>query len=467
MSGTVAVSAGAVSMEGLSGTNPTAVFNTGSFTVNTYNVISSTPYTVDTSGTFSNPFQATIQTLTSISVSINTPATYSFTGLTDVQYDFTVAHQSTFPAGSIVTLTKPTSNCLDMYTTGGVNTTTITLSSAISSSLSSSTALTFSYSKFTNPRMTNLACGSFYILVTTSAGYNIESGTGGSVTVANANTLSTFQITATSPSSLINGGTSNYTISTTASSYTSLVSGDRYYITFPSAITVSGASCPSITCSFNAGDILITLTSAVTSTTALTFTLQDIVVQGDWEPVSTTISVKVVTSASTSQVISTHSTTTIPTTTVAGTLTSVSLSQSSNVASASATYTFTFTTANAIPVNGVVLIKNTPGLSFTTTSITGCSTASGSFGVCTYDSASNGVVVPVTTAIAKGISRTITIGTYTNPSVPTSSSFGIDTFKTSAMAYKIDTVSSGLVPSLECDYPCKTCTTGSRSTCTS
>ena len=114
--GTYDLAAGAVSFEGLTGTNPNSVFSVGSFTVNSFNTISGADYAVgvylssDTS--FTGWFTPTTQTLTSVSVSINTPATYSYTGLSNVQYDFTVVHKSTFYSGYKVIITIPSSNCL-------------------------------------------------------------------------------------------------------------------------------------------------------------------------------------------------------------------------------------------------------------------------------------------------------------------------------------------------------------------
>lgn len=91
------------------------------------------------------------------------------------------------------------------------------------------------------------------------------------------------------------------------------------------------------------------------------------VVQSSTTPISTAVSVQVVTSSSTSQIISVHSTTTVPTTTNAGAFTSATLTQGSYVASTATTYTFAFTLANQIPVGGVILIVNTPALTFSLT----------------------------------------------------------------------------------------------------
>ena len=115
ITGTYDLAAGTVSFEGLAGTNPNAVITIGSFTARSYNTISGTDYAVDVynaDSTFSNCFTATAQTLTSVSVAINTPATYSYTGLSNVQYDFTVGHQSTFYSGYQVTITIPSSSWL-------------------------------------------------------------------------------------------------------------------------------------------------------------------------------------------------------------------------------------------------------------------------------------------------------------------------------------------------------------------
>lgn len=113
ISGSYSLAAGAKSFEGVIGTNPTSVFSTGSFTVNSFNNISGTSYPVgvydSSDSSFTGTFTATGATLTSITAAINTPGTNSFTGKEDVQYDFTVVHSSTFPANSRITLESPSS----------------------------------------------------------------------------------------------------------------------------------------------------------------------------------------------------------------------------------------------------------------------------------------------------------------------------------------------------------------------
>ena len=100
--------------------------------------------------------------------------------------------------------------------------TSYSIDDAILTSLASTSNLVFSYNKFKNPRSTNKACSSFTVTVTTSAGNTIESGSGGSITVATSNSLATFQITA-SPSSLTNGQTAAYIISSTPNSDTAFL----------------------------------------------------------------------------------------------------------------------------------------------------------------------------------------------------------------------------------------------------
>ena len=114
ISGSYALEAGAKSFEGLSGTNPASIFTTGAFTMNSFNNISGTNYAVDvynsSETSFTGTFTATTQTLTSITAAVNTPATNSITGFENATFDFTVVHKSSFPAGSIITLTIPSSN---------------------------------------------------------------------------------------------------------------------------------------------------------------------------------------------------------------------------------------------------------------------------------------------------------------------------------------------------------------------
>jgi hypothetical protein len=123
------------------------------------------------------------------------------------------------------------------------------------------------------------------------------------------------------------------------------------------------------------------------------------------------------------------------------------VNQNSTNPSAAASYTFSFTTANVIPNGGSIVIENIPNLSYTLSGT--CTTASGSFGVCTNDTNVNGIYVPVTAEIPKGTSLSISTGTWTNPSIPSSASFSIKSYTTAAKTYIIDSVSAGLTIQLK------------------
>jgi hypothetical protein len=323
--------------------------------------------------------------------------------------------------------------------------TSYSIDDAILTSLASTSNLVFSYNKFKNPRSTNKACSSFTVTVTTSAGNTIESGSGGSITVATSNSLATFQITA-SPSSLTNGQTAAYIISSTPNSDTAFLSGDKYYITFPTEIDISGVSCSTISCSLDSGSIIFSIPSDGLSPVALT--INNLVVQGNTQPITTTVQVSVTTSSSSSQVISTHSTTTVPTTTTAGTFVDPDLTQSSYIASDTGViYTFTLTPANDLVAGNVILIRNTPGLTFSLDS--GCTAGSATFEVCTFVSAVSGVQAVVNQTISAGSSFTISIGSYTNPAAPTSTSFRATSYVSTSRTFLIDNLATDLQPSLE------------------
>jgi len=74
-----------------------------------------------------------------------------------------------------------------------------------------------------------------------------------------------------------------------------------------------------------------------------------------------------------------------------------------------------------------------------------------------------GQVITVSTgytiATAKGVSIAIAVGPLTNPitNSATTASFTLETYTGSSLLYKIDTISTGLVPTFDCTYPCKTC----------
>jgi hypothetical protein len=144
----------------------------------------------------------------------------------------------------------------------------------------------------------------------------------------------------------------------------------------------------------------------------------------------------------------------------AGALTGQSLSQSTDIAGASAVYTFRFTPTNAIPQHAKIELIY-PSTVTVPTSIT----CTGLGGI------PSGRVLDCTTSHNTG-SRTLTIlnGFNTTTSVTTQVTFQIDGIKnptsssTSSFTlstltnadFRIDTIDSGLVPQLQCNFPCKT-----------
>lgn len=159
--GSYVLPAGTVSFENVTGTNPVSVFTIGAFTVNSFNTLASTNYAVDVydsaDTSFTNPFTPIPQTLTDIAISINTPATYSFSGLSNVPYDFVITHKSSLLLGYQVKVTIPASNCLTMVDGTSTSVSSYIIPNAITADKDNSTTLNFSYTGFTNPRSTNAA----------------------------------------------------------------------------------------------------------------------------------------------------------------------------------------------------------------------------------------------------------------------------------------------------------------------
>ena len=82
--------------------------------------------------------------------------------------------------------------------------------------------------------------------------------------------------------------------------------------------------------------------------------------------------------------------------------------------------------------------------------------------VCTVSGQAITVSTGYTIATAKGVSIAIAVGPLTNPitNSPTTASFTLETL---TGTYKIDTISTGLVPTFDCTHPCKTCNVGQMS----
>ena len=79
--------------------------------------------------------------------------------------------------------------------------------------------------------------------------------------------------------------------------------------------------------------------------------------------------------------------------------------------------------------------------------------------VCSVSGQAITVSTGYTIATAIGVSIAIAVGPLTNPvtNSPTTASFTLDTYTGFPLSYRIDTISTGLVPTFDCTYPCKTC----------
>lgn len=81
----------------------------------------------------------------------------------------------------------------------------------------------------------------------------------------------------------------------------------------------------------------------------------------------------------------------------------------------------------------------------------------------------NGVNSNSIAAISAGSPVAITLGPITNPAVVQNSygTFTLTSYTDHTFTYTVDNIPSGLSPSLECNYPCKTCSTSNKNSCLS
>ena len=112
----------------------------------------------------------------------------------------------------------------------------------------------------------------------------------------------------------------------------------------------------------------------------------------------------------------------------------------------------------------------TPGSSITTCNVIYNSVTYAMSG-CTLDTTNSLISIPTgfTQAVAKGDSIQVAFGPITNPSTnkPTTLSFSIQSYTSSAFTYTFDKVDAGLIPDFECTYPCNTCNIGQKTQCLS
>ena len=151
-------------------------------------------------------------------------------------------------------------------------------------------------------------------------------------------------------------------------------------------------------------------------------------------------------------------------TTTPTTITTSALVQTSKALNTATTYTFNYNTMNKHE-NGGSFVITAPSTVTVDATMSTCTV--------TYNSVSNTMVCSVagrvitvgtgfTTPLAKGATIYIAVGPITNPTTQSGStaSFSLESYTDSTLAYKIDTVSSGLVPAFDCTYPCATCNVG-------
>jgi hypothetical protein len=70
-----------------------------------------------------------------------------------------------------------------------------------------------------------------------------------------------------------------------------------------------------------------------------------------------------------------------------------------------------------------------------------------------------------TSEIAKGTLIKFRFGPIKNPTVATSNSLTLEIYTDGQFNYWIDKITQGLIPSLTCNYPCKTCATDDKNKC--
>jgi hypothetical protein len=282
----------------------------------------------------------------------------------------------------------------------------------------------------------------------------------------------------------INGAFDPYQVFVTAQ--TPPVDNDIVVLQFPTAVTfptsstslscTGGTNVNSVTCTMNSSTKTINaqITSFVGGTVA-SGTQFDFTINTLGNPISlapySMQSVKLTDSSGNNvNTYTTASSITIQNT-MAGTITSQSLSQDTVVAGATAVYTFTFTPANPIPQHAKLELVY-PSTVTVPTSIT-CTGLSGIPSGTVLDCATSHNTAARTLTILNGFNSTINVTTsvsfqisgITNPSSTSTSSFTLSTLDSSD--YKIDTVTDGLVPELECNYPCKSCSSSDKDLCLS
>ena len=157
-------------------------------------------------------------------------------------------------------------------------------------------------------------------------------------------------------------------------------------------------------------------------------------------------------------------------TTTPTTITTASVSNDNKNAYKSATFSLNFTTVNEIPVDGVIVITYPAEVEPIDPSVTTltCSVNIATSPTCTHDEINRKITISNVVAgstLAKATAIQIELNEMRNPEFSsTTSSFIIITYEVvSSVQYAIDRVNSGLTLTVNCDFPCLTCSSSDKS----
>lgn len=464
-------------------TNPAVSGNPGTFTVSTYLTVSANDYLVDT-GTFST---VSISPGTLTSPALSSSSTVAYASSSRYTVDFTTQHQVivngvvdvVFPSTIIISdSSAAVAGCRAALGTAALSAAACTFVSSTQIKFTNlfSTAFTgavkLEIPGIRNPRSKGVS-SSLTISTTNSAGTVIDTQNSGFT----VNMLSVEELQAVSVQNTrtekVNGVFDPYKVIVTAQTPTH--NGDKVILQFPTSMTfpssagslscAAGTNIVAISCTMTSASYIITATiTTFTGGSVSTGAQFDFTINTLGNPISLAPynmqSIKLVDSADSDVNTYAAASTLVIQNNKAGALTGQSLSQSTDIAGASAVYTFRFTPTNAIPQHAKIELIY-PSTVTVPTSIT----CTGLGGI------PSGRVLDCTTSHNTG-SRTLTIlnGFNTTTSVTTQVTFQIDGIKnptsssTSSFTlstltnadFRIDTIDSGLVPQLQCNFPCKT-----------
>lgn len=455
----------------------------------TTKVGTTTFYSVDTVSVASL-FVATVGSISEYSI---TPTSFVAYALTT--YTFTFRAQNAILQNGYITVDYPSQISIPNTSTAAASCASVsgfqtTISCSISgskitvsngfqtSNLAAGTQVSFSMGNIRSPVSTQTT-SSFTYTTFDSSNYQIDTRSSGiTVTMTSVNDL---QSASVSLGSSVNGATTAYTFTIVASS--PLINGDKIYIRVPSTITPSSsptctgvtALASSLTCNTLNREILVTLAfssgSTLTAGSTLSFSIANF-----QNPSSTLPSDALTFQAqdSTGALINAYTSATAVrvTTTTPATITTASVSNENQLASQSTTMNVHFTTVHILPLNGIIIITYPTEVSpfdSTVTTVT-CSLNIATSPTCTHNAAGRTITISniiTTTALAAGTAVEVTLNEMKNPSTATATStFTIATYEVSGGSnYIIDQVTSGLTITVDCNYPCRSCS-ADKSECT-